>query len=245
MLFEKALEKFENKDVNALKAKKINQEAIRISFSQRTLRKKKMVLNIQEMATLFHFPNTITNIKTIQQVTSKKAEPPEALPIAQFLTTPNISVFANTWSKGNRLQFGIKRNDRNKHLYIIGKTGTGKSRLIQLLAISDIYHDKGFCVIDPHGDLANDLLRFIPQRRISDVIYFNPADGEYPIGFNPLECFTPEDKHQVVAGFVAIFKKLFASNWTNRLEHVLRFTVLALIEAGNATILDIVKLLVP
>jgi hypothetical protein len=119
----------------------------------------------------------------------------------------------------------------------------GKSRLIELLTLSDIHEDKGFCVIDAHGDLASDILRSIPQRRIKDVIYFNPPDAEFPIGFNPLECFSPEDKHQVVTGFVAIFKKLFAANWTNRLEHVLRFTVLALIEAGDATIVDIVKLL--
>lgn len=242
-LIGKALEKFNNGDVNKLKKINKKQEKIISNFSSRLLTGKKVILNTNELAAIFHFPNSTTNIDTIEHVKSKKIEPPKALPIAELLSDPNISVFANTLSKGNRLQFGIKRNDRVKHLYIIGKTGMGKSRLIELLTLSDIHQDKGICVIDPHGDLANNILRFIPKRRLQDVIYFNPADAEYPIGFNPLECFSPEDKHQVVTGFVAIFKKLFSSNWTNRLEHVLRFTVLALIEAGDATILDIVKLL--
>ncbi|OGH19764.1 MAG: hypothetical protein A3D74_02380 [Candidatus Levybacteria bacterium RIFCSPHIGHO2_02_FULL_37_13] len=247
VLTERALEKFSNSvgnnDINKFKKINKSQEEGIYNFSNRMLTRKKMILNAQELATIFHFPNSGTNIKTTEHVKSKRIEPPKALPIAEFITTPNVSVFANTWSKGNKLQFGVKRIDRSKHLYIIGKTGMGKSRLIELLTLSDTYQDKGFCVIDAHGDLATDILRFIPKRRIEDVIYFNPSDSEYPIGFNPLECFTPEDKHQVVTGFVSIFKKLFASNWTNRLEHVLRFTVLALIEAGNATILDIVKLL--
>lgn len=247
VLTERALEKFNNSvgnnDINKLKKINRRQDEAINNFSNRILTSRKIVLNAQEVATIFHFPNSSTNIKTIEHVKSKRIEPPKALPIAQFLATPNVSVFAHTWSKGNRLQFGIKRIDRSKHVYIIGKTGMGKSRLIELLTLSDIHEDKGFCVIDAHGDLASDILRSIPQRRIQDVIYFNPPDAEYPIGFNPLECFSPEDKHQVVTGFVAIFKKLFAANWTNRLEHVLRFTVLALIEAGDATIVDIVKLL--
>lgn len=247
VLTERALEKFSNSvgnnDINKLKIINRNQNVAIYNFSNRLLTAKKMILNAQELSTIYHFPNSGTNIKTTDHVKSKRIEPPKALPIAQFLSTPNVSVFGNTWSKANRLQFGVKRIDRSKHLYIIGKTGMGKSRLIELLTLSDINADKGFCVIDAHGDLATDILRFIPKRRIQDVIYFNPPDAEFPIGFNPLECFSPEDKHQVVTGFVAIFKKLFAANWTNRLEHVLRFTVLALIEAGDATIVDIVKIL--
>ncbi len=246
MLFAKVIDKFENGkdgDINALKQVKISEDRIRYYFHHRLLTSKKMVLSFKEIATLFHFPDTQTGIETVDEVRSKKIEPPKELPVAKLLSNKDISVFATTWSRGNRLEFGIKRTDRGKHLYIVGKTGMGKSGLIELLTISDIYHDIGFCVIDPHGDLATDVLRFIPERRIPDVIYFNPADAQFPIGFNPLECFTPEDKHQVVSGFVSIFKKLFAATWTNRLEHVLRFTVLALIEAGNATIVDIVKLL--
>jgi len=246
VLVEKAIEKFDNGDsgaINSLKKVKSKQAEVIKNFSTRSLTNKKIVLNTQELATIFHFPNSKTKISTVEHVKSKRVEPPKALPISEFLTTPNISVFAHTYSHGNPLQFGIKRIDRSKHVYIIGKTGMGKSRLIELLTLSDIEDDKGFCVIDAHGDLASDILRSIPQRRIQDVIYFNPPDAQFPIGFNPLECFSPEDKHQVVTGFVAIFKKLFAANWTNRLEHVLRFTVLALIEAGDATILDIVKLL--
>jgi len=239
----KAIEKFKNGDVNSLKRIKSKKENLLKTFMARESSSKKMILNTQEVAVMFHFPDTTLKIDTVYHVRSKKVEPPRELPLGGFLQMPNISIFGMTTSKGNKLEFGIKRIDRSRHLYIIGKTGMGKSRLIELLTLSDIHEDKGFCVIDAHGDLASDILRSIPQRRIPDVIYFNPPDAEYPIGFNPLECFSPEDKHQVVTGFVAIFKKLFAANWTNRLEHVLRFTVLALIEAGDATIVDIVKLL--
>ncbi len=246
MLLEKAFEKFrtgEDGNINELVPLKMPEAKIQNNFTNRTFSPHKMLLNVKEIATLYHFPNTATGIEAVEEVKSKKIEPPKELPVAKFLTNPEISTFARTWSRGNSLEFGVKRLDRGKHLYIVGKTGMGKSGLIELLTISDIYQDQGFCVIDPHGDLVNEILRYIPERRVKDVIYFNPADSEFPIGFNPLECFSPEDKHQVVTGFVSIFKKLFAATWTNRLEHVLRFTVLALIEAGDATIVDIVKLL--
>ncbi|NMC35678.1 type IV secretion system DNA-binding domain-containing protein [Candidatus Beckwithbacteria bacterium] len=170
-------------------------------------------------------------------------EPPHNLPKGQFLGDANLSVFGQSNYRDTFISFGIKRNDRNRHLYIVGKTGMGKSKLIELLALSDIYNGYGLCLIDPHGDLAGEVLHFIPQNRVGDVIYFNPADLDRPIGFNPLECHSPEAKDQVVTGFIGIFKKLFAHNWTNRLEHMLRFIVLALVEAGDATVIDIVRLL--
>ncbi len=243
-LMSKALEKFDNGDFNKLRKVKGNSsEKVLQEYAWRSLKKPRMLLNTKELATLFHFPNSNLAIDTVYHVTSKKVEPPKELPMGQFLENPSISIFAKTNSRGNSLQFGIKRIDRRRHLYVVGKTGMGKSRLLELLLISDIMHDKGFCVIDPHGDLATEVLRFIPQERMKDVIYFNPSDLDYPVGFNPLECFTPEAKHQVVTGFIGIFKKLFAGSWTNRLEHMLRFTILALLETEGATVVDIVKLL--
>ncbi|MEK7517668.1 MAG: type IV secretion system DNA-binding domain-containing protein [Patescibacteria group bacterium] len=242
----KALEKFNNGDngaINALSRRKAPKAKVLRNFIDRAFSPKKIFLNTLEVASLFHFPDSSLKIDTVYHVKSKKVEPPKELPLGGFLETPNVSVFGVTKSRGNKLEFGIKRADRSRHLYIIGKTGMGKSKLIELLAISDINDDKGICLIDPHGDLSTEVLQFVPERRIKDVIYFNPADSEYPIGFNPLECFTPEAKHQVVTGFISIFKKLFAFNWTNRLEHMLRFTVLALIEKGDATVVDIVRLL--
>ena len=241
--FLKALEKFDNGDINALSKTAASQTQLLQHFSQHSMIAPEILLNTAEVAALYHFPDTTLGITNVDHALSKKSEPPKTLPLNNFLQSPTVSVFATTNAKGQSLSFGIKREDRNKHMYIIGKTGMGKSRLMQLLAISDIMHGKGLCIIDPHGDLASGILRFVPQERITDVIYFNPADALYPVGFNPLECFTPEAKHQVVTGFIAIFKKLFAATWTNRLEHMLRFTVLALLETDNATVIDIVRLL--
>ncbi|NMB56787.1 type IV secretion system DNA-binding domain-containing protein [Candidatus Beckwithbacteria bacterium] len=243
-LIEKALDKLDNGDINALtKTKNQNQKELQVLFKHRKLTAKPFLLNTQEIAAIYHFPDEKLKISNVDHIKSKRIEAPNDLPKAKFLHSDQISSFALTNYRDNYLDFGIKRFDRNRHLYVIGKTGMGKSKLIELLVLSDIYQNKGFCIIDPHGDLASDILKKIPQNRIQDIIYFNPADLERPIGFNPLECHSPEAKDQVVVGFIGIFKKLFAHNWTNRLEHMLRFIVLALVEAGDATIIDIVKLL--
>lgn len=245
-LISKVLDKYENGqdgNINALQLKRQPPKKLRLLFSSRLLSKKIMLLNIQEVTALFHFPEVSEEITNIYQVSSKKVKPPQDLPLSLLLKNYSISTFGLTNFRNQHLEFGIRREDRNRHLYIIGKTGMGKSKLIQLLVISDIYHNKGLCLIDPHGDLARDIIKYVPKERISDVIYFNPLDGEYPVGFNPLQCYSPEEKHQVVNGFIAIFKKLFAANWTNRLEHMLRFTVLALVEVEDSTVVDIVRIL--
>lgn len=239
----RSLDKLENGDINSLQKTKIPEKTVSKYFMKRASSSVKMIFNTKELATVFRFPDSSLEISSVSQVSSKKIEPPKNIPIGNLLQSSVISSFGTVNFRDQNFQFGINRKDRNRHLYIIGKTGMGKSKLIELLVISDIYQNKGFAVIDPHGDLAVNILRFIPKERINDVIYFNPADQNYSIGFNPLECYSPESKHQVVTGFIAIFKKLFAYNWTNRLEHMLRFTVLALIEAGDCTVVDIVKLL--
>lgn len=128
-------------------------------------------------------------------------------------------------------------------MYIIGKTGTGKSTLIQNMVISDIKDGNGVCLIDPHGDLAESILDFIPKRRIKDVIYFNPQDLEYPIPLNPLEQIHPDLHHLVVSGLISVFKKLWPDFWGPRLEHILRHSILTLLEYPQATLLDIPPLL--
>ena len=200
-------------------------------------------LNVEELASLYHFPGEGLPIANVVKVLSKKAEPPQNLPKADFLKDPEISAFGLTNFRNEHLPFGIKRADRRRHLYVIGKTGVGKSKLLQLLMLSDIKDGKGFAVLDPHGDLAEEILSYIPPERINDVIYFNPADEENPVAFNPLEAVQSEYKQQVVTGFVSIFKKLFAFDWTSRLEHMLRYTTLALLDTKGSTIVDIVKLL--
>jgi hypothetical protein len=238
----KALAKVDNSDLNSLKLSPvpINQTP---AFWSRSMSNRPLILSAEEIATLYHFPEQSLEVGNVDRVSSKRLEAPISIPKAKWLEHSTISAFATTNFRGSHVSVGIQRVDRMRHMYIIGKTGMGKTKLIQLLAIADMHGGKGVCVIDPHGDLATDLLRYVPEHRVPDVIYFNPADTEYPIGFNPLASSTPEAKHQVVMGFIGIFKKLFAGQWTNRLEHMLRFIVLALVEAGNTTVLDIVRLL--
>lgn len=139
--------------------------------------------------------------------------------------------------------FSIKDADRFGHIYVIGKTGVGKSTLLMNMAISDIEKGKGLCVIDPHGDIAEAILQYVPEERMDDVIYFNPKDIEYPVAFNPLKAVHPDFHHLVASGLISTFKKIWADSWGPRLEYVLRFSLLTLLEYPHATLLDIQPLL--
>ena len=145
--------------------------------------------------------------------------------------------------RNQKQSFGILDNDRFGHIYCIGKTGVGKSTLLLNMAISDIQNGHGLCVIDPHGDLSEIILKYIPQERIDDVIYFNPGDTDFPIAFNPLHAIHPNHHHLVTSGLIATFKKIWADSWGPRLEYILRFTLLTLLEYPHATLLDIQPLL--
>jgi hypothetical protein len=154
-----------------------------------------------------------------------------------------ITPFAITDYRNIKKMFGIRERNRQGHMYIVGKTGTGKSTLIENMVISDIRAGRGLALIDPHGDLAEDVLHFVPKRRIKDVIYFNPADTEYPIPFNPLENVHPEQRHLVVSGLISVFKKIWFDFWGPRLEHILRNSLLTLLESPGSTVLDLPRLL--
>jgi hypothetical protein len=145
--------------------------------------------------------------------------------------------------RSQRQRFGIKDKDRLGHIYVIGKTGTGKSTLLENMVISDIERGNGFCVIDPHGDIAEDLLHYIPENRIQDVIYFNPADIEFPIGFNPIRNIHPTHYNLVASGIISTFKKIWAESWGPRMEYILRYALLTLLEARKCSLLDIQPLL--
>jgi hypothetical protein len=137
----------------------------------------------------------------------------------------------------------IKDKDRLCHIYCLGKSGVGKSTLLLNMAIQDTYQGNGFCIIDPHGDIAENILDYIPEDRLEDVIYFNPADTEHPIAFNPLKNVHPAFFHLVAGGLISTFKKIWSDNWGPRLEHILRFSLLALLEYREASLLDIQPLL--
>jgi len=140
--------------------------------------------------------------------------------------------------------FGIKRADRRQHMYVIGKTGTGKTALLYNLIIQDIAAGEGVCVIDPHGELVENLLTKIPKERIKDVIYFNPADPDFHIGFNILELQDPKYKHLVASGLMGIFTKIWSNVWSARMEYILNNAVLALLDTPGSTLLGISRLLV-
>jgi len=154
-----------------------------------------------------------------------------------------IILLAETNFRGQRKKFGIKKDDRRRHMYIVGKTGMGKSVFIENMIIADIRADRGVAVIDPHGDLVEKVIDFIPARRINDVIYFNPADIEYPVAFNILEKVDPSHRHLVASGLIGVFKKIWADSWGPRLEYVLRNAILALLDYPGSTLLGIMRLL--
>ena len=135
------------------------------------------------------------------------------------------------------------RRDRSRHIYIIGQTGAGKSGLLELFALSDVFYNQGYCIIDPHGDFAVNNLRFVPASRVKDVIYFNPADTQYPVGFNPLEVSDASKKPNVCSEVIGVLKRMFGDSWGPRLEHILRYTLLALLDRPETTLLDISRLL--
>ncbi|MBM4305159.1 MAG: DUF87 domain-containing protein [Deltaproteobacteria bacterium] len=155
-----------------------------------------------------------------------------------------ITPFAITDYRDIRRRFGIKEKNRRGHMYIIGKTGTGKTTLIENMIISDIKAGNGLAIIDPHGDLAEHLLNFIPKRRIDEVIYFNPSDLNYPMAFNPLEKVDQDHHHLVASGLISVFKKIWFDSWGPRMEHILRNAILSLLDYPGSTLLDIPLILV-
>ena len=156
----------------------------------------------------------------------------------------DIVLFAETNYRNIRKKFGIKTNDRRRHMYLIGKTGTGKTTAMENMALQDIQAGRGVAFIDPHGESVEKILNFIPPNRINDTVYFNPADAEYPFAFNVLERVGPSHRHLVASGLVGVFKKIWADSWGPRLEYVLRNTILALLEYPGSTLLGIMRILV-
>ncbi|MDO8566182.1 MAG: type IV secretion system DNA-binding domain-containing protein [Candidatus Moranbacteria bacterium] len=156
----------------------------------------------------------------------------------------DITFFAKTNFRNQEKVFGIKTDDRRRHMYVIGKTGMGKTNLLENLAIQDIQKGHGIAFLDPHGDTAEKLIKAIPASRINDVIYLNPSDQEFPIAFNVMEKVEPEYRHLVCSGLVGVFKKIWADSWGPRLEYILRNAILALLEYPGSTLLGVTRILV-
>ena len=203
------------------------------------------ILNIEELASVFHLPHTNVETPNIVWASAKTAEPPSKLPVLTGSDTNDdqISAFGVTNFRGINHQFGMLRYDRSRHVYIIGQTGAGKSGLLELFALSDIFHNQGYAIIDPHGDFAINNMKFIPGSRLNDVVYFNPADTAYPLGFNPLEVTNPNQKTNISSEVIGVLKRMFGESWGPRLEYILRYTILALLDRPETTMLDITRML--
>ena len=154
----------------------------------------------------------------------------------------NIPI-GKTTSHSSGIKFGIKPHDRRQHMYVIGQTGTGKSTLLKNMAIRDIREGHGVCVIDPHGELVEDILKFIPKRRTNEVVYFNPADTENPIGLNVLEARDEDEEQLVASSLISVFKHLWKDFWGPRLEHVFHNAILALMDTPSSTLLGVYRML--
>ncbi|MFA6250879.1 MAG: type IV secretion system DNA-binding domain-containing protein, partial [Candidatus Shapirobacteria bacterium] len=209
---------------------------------------KNQVLNTEELAALWHFPNRLTKLPNIAWGKKLYADPPENLPILEGLSDDqkkSTTVFAKTEFRNKDAIFGIKEGeDRRRHMYIIGKSGTGKTTLIANMAIDDIRKGKGVAVIDPHGDLCNTILDYIPSNRVNDCCYFNPADPDYVYPLNVLEAQNESQKELVASGVISIFKKLYGTvSWGPRLEHILRNSVLTLVNTPDSNLSHVVEIL--
>ncbi len=150
-----------------------------------------------------------------------------------------VTYFAATDSRGKNIPFGIKAKDRDRHMYVIGKTGMGKSTLLENMAIQDLRNGEGLAFIDPHGGTVDRLLGYIPEDRVKDVVYFAPFDMENPIAFNVMEDVGYDKRHLVVSGLMATFKKIWEDAWSARMEYILTNTLLALLEYPDATLLGV------
>ena len=150
-----------------------------------------------------------------------------------------INFIAQTTFRNVKQKFGIKPDDRRRHLYIVGKTGMGKTVLLENMAIQDIQKGNGLAFIDPHGEAAENLLDFIPKERINDVIYFDPSDLNFPIAFNIMEKVSIEQRHLIASGLMSVFKKIWPDVWSPRMEYLLNNAILALLEYPDSTLLGI------
>lgn len=155
----------------------------------------------------------------------------------------DINFFGDVNFRGQHKKFGIKVDDRRRHVYVVGKTGMGKTTLLENMVVGDILAGHGVGIVDPHGEFAEKMMEFVPKERLKDVIYFNPADIEHPIAFNPIESIDAEHRHLVASGLMGVFKKIWPDVWSARMEYILNNALLTLLESPDSTLLDVMRLL--
>ena len=236
---------FSNFWLNSFKLEWIINDEEKINKIKNRQEKGNMILTTNELSWLVHLPTSYVKTPQINWVSARNFEPPSNLPIVDPDLTDDIEPETDLtpiWKTNFRwtdMSFGIWPNDRRRHMYILGKTWMGKSVLLENMIIDDIRKGRWVAVIDPHWDLAESVIWFIPKSRTNQTIIFDPSDTDWPIAFNMLDGVSPEHRPLVASGLVWIFKKIFGDSWGPRLEHILRNTVLALIEYPNSTLISI------
>lgn len=203
------------------------------------------ILNVEELASIYHLPHESVKTPNIAWAKSRKLEYPLNIPTINPNLPPqeNPRIFAVTDYRNIHIPFGIKKLDRRRHMYLLGKTGTGKSTLLKNMIIGDILDGNGLAVLDPHGDLVEEILDIIPEHRIKDVVYLDPSDIEYPIGLNMLDIKPDETKDLLADGIVNVFKKFFGDSWGPRLEYLLNYSILTLLHCQNVSLLAVLRIL--
>ena len=199
------------------------------------------ILTVEELASVFHLPNISVETPNINWSRARKSEPPMNLPL---VGVEDVNVFAQTDYRGERLDFGLKRRDRSRHFYLLGKTGVGKTTVFKNMIISDILAGDGVCYVDPHGQDVEEILDYIPEERLDDVVYFNPADVENPVGFNLLQLNDPSQRDLVADGVVEVFKKQFGDSWGPRLQYIMQNSVATCLEAQGVSLLAVLRILI-
>lgn len=244
-----AFEQFSNPGVNDFKKDKLNKlherEFMNDVIYRRMPMKVKNVLNVEELAALYHFPNAKIVTPNINWLLAK--EVPAANWISSDVGSKDTIWLGNNVYRNQKKRICFKRDDRRRHAYIVGQTGSGKSMLQVRMIIQDIYNGDGVCFIDPHGSTAEMILERIPHDRVEDVIYFNAADYERPLGFNLMEFRDEQDKHRIINGFIDLLKKLFDPNNQGIvgpiLERALRNSMLTAMSEEGSTLLEVLRIL--
>lgn len=198
------------------------------------------LISSEELSSLWHPATQTVSTTNMETAAYRQLEPPSKLPRKK---EEGIAVLGRTNTLHHKEEFGLRIDDRRRHLAIVGKTGMGKSTLLSNLITADIQAGRGVVLIDPHGDLAEQVLATIPSGRTGDVVYFDAGDREFPVAFNPLGHHDPGRRALVAAGVVAAFKKLFADSWGPRLEHILRNALLAVMESPDTTLISLQRML--
>jgi len=201
---------------------------------------KTSILSTAELATVFHFPNKTVETHHIKWLTAKNAPAPQEIPDEGLF-------IGESYYRGERRKVYMKLNDRRRHMYIVGKTGTGKSEFLKQMILQDIEEGKGVAAIDPHGDFVEDILELMPPERAEDVIYFNPSDRERPMGLNIMEAYSEQEQHFVVSSIINLMYKLYDPHRTGiigpRFEHAIRNAMLSVMSRENSTFIEVVRII--